>query len=133
MNPAMNLAGNLANSALLTDLYQLTMLQGYHDAGMEDVAVFEFFVRKLRPGRGFLMAAGLEQSLQFLEGLHFTSEELAWLANTGRFSNDFLAGLGTLRFTGDVHAMPEGTIFFRTNLSCASPRRSRRRNWSRRG
>jgi nicotinate phosphoribosyltransferase len=103
---------NPANSALLTDLYQLTMLQGYHDAGMDEIAVFEFFVRKLRPGRGFLIAAGLEQSLQFLEGLHFPSEELAWLANTGRFSDGFLAGLETLRFTGDVHAMPEGTIFF---------------------
>lgn len=103
---------NPVNSALLTDFYQLTMLEGYHDSGMEDIAVFEFFVRKLRPGRGFLMAAGLEQSLEFLEGLHFSSEELAWLANTGRFSNDFLAGLETLRFTGDVHAMPEGTIFF---------------------
>ena len=103
---------NPANCALLTDLYQLTMMQGYHDAGMEDVAVFEFFVRKLRPGRGFLMAAGLEQSLEFLEGLHFTSEELVWLAGTGRFSNDFLKSLETLRFTGDVHAMPEGTIFF---------------------
>jgi nicotinate phosphoribosyltransferase len=108
MNPPINLAG----SALLTDLYQLTMLEGYHDSGMEDIAVFEFFVRKLRPGRGFLMAAGLEQSLQFLEGLHFSSEELAWLASTGRFNNHFLASLETLRFTGDVHAMPEGTIFF---------------------
>jgi len=103
---------NPANSALLTDLYQLTMLQGYHDSGMEEVAVFEFFVRKLRPGRGFLMAAGLEQSLQFLEGLHFSSEELAWLASTGRFSNGFLARLEALRFTGDVHAMAEGTVFF---------------------
>src|SRR4030067_753050 len=103
---------NPANSALLTDLYQLTMLQGYHDAGREDVAVFEFFVRKLRPGRGFLMAAGLEQVLQFLEGLHFSPEELAWLASTGRFSNGFLAQLETLRFTGDVHAMAEGSVFF---------------------
>ncbi|MDE2118249.1 MAG: nicotinate phosphoribosyltransferase [Betaproteobacteria bacterium] len=103
---------NPANSALLTDLYQLTMLQGYHDSGREEVAVFEFFVRKLRPGRGFLMAAGLEQVLEFLEGLHFSSEELAWLASTGRFSREFLARLETLRFTGDVHAMPEGTVFF---------------------
>jgi nicotinate phosphoribosyltransferase len=108
MNPAMN----PANSALLTDLYQLTMLQGYHDAGMDDVAVFELFVRKLRPGRGFLIAAGLEQALQFLEGLHFSPAEMAWLDSTGRFSKEFLAGLETLRFTGDVHAMPEGTIFF---------------------
>ncbi|MFA6970503.1 MAG: nicotinate phosphoribosyltransferase [Gallionella sp.] len=103
---------NLAGSALLTDLYQLTMLQGYHDSGMEDVAVFEFFVRRLRPGRGFLMAAGLEQVLEFLEGLHFSPEELAWLASTGRFSKDFIASLEALRFTGDVHAMAEGTVFF---------------------
>jgi nicotinate phosphoribosyltransferase len=103
---------NPANSALLTDLYQLTMMQGYHDAGMEDIAVFEFFVRKLRPGRGFLVAAGLEQSLEFLEDLHFSSGDLTWLESTGRFSKEFLDSLATLRFTGDVHAMPEGTIFF---------------------
>lgn len=100
------------NSVLLTDLYQLTMLQGYYDTGMKDIAVFEFFVRKLRPGRGFLMAAGLEQALEFLEGMHFSSGELAWLASTGRFNEDFLASLMALRFTGDVHAMPEGTVFF---------------------
>ena len=103
---------NPVNSALLTDLYQLTMLQGYRDAGMEQVAVFEFFVRKLRSGRSFLMAAGLAQALEFLEGLHFSTEELAWLASTGRFNKKFLASLETLRFTGDVHAMPEGTVFF---------------------
>ena len=103
---------NPANSALLTDLYQLTMLQGYHESGMEDVAVFEFFVRKLRPGRGFLMAAGLEQALEFLETLHFAPEEMAWLAATGRFDKKFLEQLATLRFTGDVHAMLEGTVFF---------------------
>lgn len=103
---------NPASSVLLTDLYQLTMLQGYHDSNMKDVAVFEFFVRKLRPGRGFLMAAGLDQVLEFLQGLHFTPEELEWLASTGRFSKNLLAHLETLRFTGDVHAMPEGTIFF---------------------
>lgn len=103
---------NLASSVLLTDLYQLTMLQGYHDAGMEETAVFEFFVRRLRPGRSFLLAAGLEQSLEFLEQLHFTSEELEWLASTQSFSKDFLASLETLHFTGDVHAMPEGTVFF---------------------
>jgi len=103
---------NRENSPLLTDLYQLTMMQGYHDAGMKDVAVFEFFVRKLRRGRGFLMAAGLEQALQFLEGLQFTPEELVWLSSTGRFDTGFLTQLEELRFTGDVHAMPEGTIFF---------------------
>ena len=103
---------NPAKSVLLTDLYQLTMLQGYADSGMEEVAVFEFFVRKLRPGRGFLMAAGLEQVLEFLQGLQFSQEEMAWLHATGRFSKKFLGQLETLRFSGDVHAMPEGTIFF---------------------
>ncbi|MDA8128707.1 MAG: nicotinate phosphoribosyltransferase [Betaproteobacteria bacterium] len=101
-----------AASVLLTDLYQLTMLQAYHDAGMAETAVFEFFVRRLRPGRGFLLAAGLEQALESLEQLRFTARELEWLASTRRFSADFLASLETLRFTGDVHAMPEGTVFF---------------------
>ena len=103
---------NSAASVLLTDLYQLTMLQGYHDAGMAETAVFEFFVRRLRPARGFLLAAGLEQSLDYLEQLRFAPAELEWLASTRRFSQDFLASLETLRFTGDVHAMPEGTVFF---------------------
>ncbi|HEX7970975.1 MAG TPA: nicotinate phosphoribosyltransferase [Thiobacillus sp.] len=103
---------NPAASALLTDLYQLTMLQGYHDCGMADTAVFEFFVRRLRPGRGFLLAAGLEQALDYLEQLRFAPAELEWLASTRRFSPHFLAALEALRFTGDVHAMPEGTVFF---------------------
>ncbi|HEY5595572.1 MAG TPA: nicotinate phosphoribosyltransferase [Nitrospiria bacterium] len=100
------------SSALLTDLYQLTMLQGYFDQGMEATAVFEFFVRTLPSDRGFLMAAGLEQALDYLERLHFTPRELEWLAQSGRFSRDFVDSLDRLRFTGDVHAMPEGTIFF---------------------
>jgi nicotinate phosphoribosyltransferase len=99
-------------SALLTDLYQLTMLLGYFDRGMEDTAVFELFVRSLPPQRGFVVAAGLEQALDYLENLRVTPEELDWLASTGRFRQDFLDYLGRLRFTGDVHAMPEGTLFF---------------------
>jgi len=103
---------NQATGVLLTDLYQLTMLQGYHDSGMDQTAVFEFFVRRLRPGRGFLLAAGLEQVLDYLEQLRFAPGDLEWLASTGRFSPDFLGSLKNLRFTGDVHAMPEGTVFF---------------------
>ncbi|HSJ80249.1 MAG TPA: nicotinate phosphoribosyltransferase [Thiobacillus sp.] len=103
---------NPANSVLLTDLYQLTMLQGYHDASMAQTAVFEFFVRRLRPDRGFLLAAGLEQSLDYLQQLHFSPDELEWLASTQRFSPAFLASLENLRFSGDVDAMPEGTVFF---------------------
>ena len=103
---------NPGASALLTDLYQLTMLQGFFDQGMEDTAVFEFFSRQLPPTRGFLMAAGLEQVLDFLEHVRFTPQELDWLAQSGRFSRDFIDYLERLRFAGDVHAMPEGTIFF---------------------
>ena len=65
-----------APGALLTDLYQLTMIQAYLDSGQTDTAVFEFFVRKLPPPRGFLMAAGLEQALELLENLRFTADEL---------------------------------------------------------
>jgi nicotinate phosphoribosyltransferase len=97
---------------LLTDLYQLTMLHAYFSRGMEEMAVFEFFVRSLPPGRGFLMAAGLEQVLAYLEGLRFTEAELEWVAREGRFSAAFVDYLARLRFTGDVHAMPEGTLFF---------------------
>ena len=99
-------------SALLTDLYQLTMLQAYFDAGMAETAVFEFFVRALPPGRNFLVAAGLEQVLAYLQQFRVTEKELAWLRAHGGFREPFLAALGELRFTGDVHALPEGTIFF---------------------
>ena len=101
-----------SQSVLLTDLYQLTMLQGYFDRGMEETAVFEFFVRKFPSQRNFLVAAGLEQSLMFLENLRFTPEELEWVSRYGAFRPAFIQYLERLRFTGDVHAMPEGTVFF---------------------
>jgi len=103
---------NPLSSPLLTDLYQLTMLQAYYAHGMVDTAAFELFVRKLPPCRNFLMAAGLEQALEFLEGLHFEDAEIAWLEQSRLFRGDFLDRLRALRFTGDVYAMPEGTIFF---------------------
>lgn len=101
-----------ADGVLLTDLYQLTMLQGYYEQGMEETAVFEFFVRKLPKNRAYLVAAGLDQVLTYLEQLHFSPAEIAWLAGTGRFGPAMLERLADLRFTGDVHAMPEGTVFF---------------------
>ena len=100
------------NSALLTDLYQFTMVQAYLEQRMDEPAVFEFFVRRLPPHRNFLLAAGLEQVLTWLAQLHVTTEELAWLERTGRFSSGLLRYLETLRFTGDVDAMVEGTPFF---------------------
>jgi nicotinate phosphoribosyltransferase len=99
-------------SALLTDLYQLNMIQAYLESGQTDTAVFEFFVRKLPAQRSFFMAAGLEQALEFLENLRFSNDELAWLESSGRFSAGLIDYLANFRFSGDVHAMPEGTVFF---------------------
>ena len=99
-------------SALLTDLYQLTMLQAYLEAGQTDTAVFEFFVRKLPPQRSFLMAAGLAQALDFIENLKFSNDELAWLDRTGKFNAKLIDYLADFRFTGEVHAGPEGSLFF---------------------
>jgi nicotinate phosphoribosyltransferase len=99
-------------SPLLTDLYQINMIQAYLDHGDTDTAVFELFVRSLPARRGFLLAAGLEQALDFLENLRFSAADIAWLKSTGRFGKNLLDYLGDFRFTGDVHAMPEGTAFF---------------------
>jgi nicotinate phosphoribosyltransferase len=103
---------NPSSSALLTDLYEFTMAQAYRDRGMDEPAVFEFFVRKLPPHRNFLVAAGLEQVLDFLADLHITQEELTWLEQTGLFKPNLLRYLETVRFTGEVDAMAEGTMFF---------------------
>jgi len=101
-----------STTPLLTDLYQLNMIQAYLDHGETKPAVFEFFVRKLPARRGFLVAAGLEQALAFLENVRFSAEDIDWLARRGRFSKGLLDYLAGVRFTGDVHAMPEGTVFF---------------------
>jgi nicotinate phosphoribosyltransferase len=99
-------------SALLTDLYQLNMVQAYLDHGETKTAVFEFFVRTLPARRGFFLAAGLEQVLDYLENLRFSAAEIAWLESTGRFQQNLLEYLRDFRFSGDVHAIPEGTAFF---------------------
>jgi nicotinate phosphoribosyltransferase len=99
-------------SALLTDLSQINMMQAYLDHGETDTAVFEFFVRSLPTRRGFLLAAGLKQALDYLENLCFSAAELDWLKSTGRFRTNLLDYLRDFRFSGDIHAMPEGTVFF---------------------
>jgi nicotinate phosphoribosyltransferase len=99
-------------SPLLTDLYQLNMIQAYLDHGETKTAVFELFCRTLPARRGFLMASGLEQALDYLEDLRFSADDIAWLQSTGRFEKNALDYFAQLRFTGDVHAMPEGTVFF---------------------
>lgn len=97
---------------MLTDLYELTMLQAYLDEGMADTAVFEFFVRALPPQRNFLMVAGIEQVVDYLATLRFRDDDLRWLGQTGRFHPVFLDWLRDFRFSGDVYAMREGTVFF---------------------
>ncbi len=100
------------SSALLTDLYQLTMVQAYVDHGLTDTASFELFVRRLPAERNFLVAAGLEQVLGFLEDFRFSEQELDWYARSRNAPPAFIDFLRALRFEGDVWAMPEGTLFF---------------------
>src|SRR5690242_20341464 len=101
-----------ATSPLLTDLYQINMIQAYLDHGDTETAVFELFVRSLPPRRGFLVAAGLQQALDFMEQLRFSAADIDWLASTGRFNNNLLDYLRDFRFSGEVHAVAEGTVFF---------------------
>jgi len=100
------------SSVLLTDLYQLTMAHAYFELDMHETAVFELFVRRLPRPRRFLVAAGLEQVLDYLEGLRFSAEDIEFLASLGTFPARFLDHLAGVRFTGSVHAMREGTPFF---------------------
>lgn len=100
------------NSGLLTDLYQLTMLDTYLDRDMHGEAVFEFFSRHLPNNRNFLVAAGLEQLLDYLESQMFSAEEIAWLDASGRFTPKLIDYLANFRFSGTVRAMREGTVFF---------------------
>ena len=102
-------------SGLQTDLYELTMAAAYLETGFDALATFELFVRSLPPRRNYLVAAGLDQALDFLENVNFSNEEIAYLRTFPVFSgigNDFFDYLSRFRFSGDVWAMPEGTIFF---------------------
>lgn len=101
-----------ANAALLTDLYQLTMLQAYWREEMSRPAKFSLFFRRLPPARNYLLACGLEDVLRYLETLRFGAGSLGYLATFDEFTPAFLDWLGELRFTGDVHAVPEGTPLF---------------------
>jgi len=99
-------------SPLTTDLYELNMVQAYLDRGEDKEAVFEFFVRRLPERRGFLLTAGLDDVLAYLETLRFSPGEIDWLKGTKRFRNNLIDYLAAFRFTGDVHAIPEGTVCF---------------------
>lgn len=98
--------------ALFTDLYELTMLQAYFDEGMMEDAVFSLFVRRLPARRNFLLSCGLDTVLGYLESLHFSDDDIAYLRSLGKFSERFLAWLRDFCFTGEVRAVPEGTPVF---------------------
>jgi nicotinate phosphoribosyltransferase len=103
------------HSGLLTDLYELTMAAGYLQTGFDARATFELFVRHLPPHRNYLVAAGLEQGLEFLENVHFSTKEIDYLRRHPVFRHirdEFYDYLSTFRFTGDVWAMPEGSLVF---------------------
>jgi nicotinate phosphoribosyltransferase len=103
-------------SALATDLYQVTMMAGYHASGQNEPRTFELFVRGLPNHRQYLVAAGLEQALEYLADLHFTQDEIAWLRTLRALadvpSSFFETYLPAFRFTGDVWAVEEGEVFF---------------------
>jgi nicotinate phosphoribosyltransferase len=111
------------NAAMLTDLYELTMLESYHASGMNDIAVFDLFVRRLPAARNYLVACGLEDLLHYLETFSFSPSHLSYLESLNRFSKDFIQRLENLRFSGDVYAVPEGTVVFANEpiLEIAAP------------
>ena len=104
------------NLGLATDLYQLTMAAGYLANGRQhDVASFELFVRKFPKNRSFLVMAGLQQALEYLQNLRFSEAEISYLKSLPVFaevSENFFEYLRNFRFSGEVSAMQEGTIFF---------------------
>lgn len=103
----------MRNLTMLTDLYQLTMVYGYFKTGMgNNEAVFDLFYRRNPCGNGFAIAAGLEQTIDYIQNLHFSGEDIDYLRELGLFDDQFLEFLREFRFTGEIYAVPEGTIVF---------------------
>lgn len=121
------------NMTMLCDFYELTMGNGYLEHGMQDrITYFDVFFRSVPDDGGYAIAAGLEQIIDYIENLHFTDEDIAYLRSRKLFSEAFLDYLKNFRFTGDIWAVPEGTPVFRASRSsrCARPP-SRRSSWRR--
>ena len=101
------------NMTMLCDFYELTMGNGYFQTGYKDrIVYFDVFFRKVPDGGGFAITAGLEQLIDYIENLHFSEEDIAYLRGRGIFCEEFLAYLRDFRFTGDIYAIPEGTPVF---------------------
>jgi len=99
------------NMSLFTDFYELAMCASYFDNKKFEPATFDLFIRRLPPNRGYLLFAGLEQALRYLESVRFTEKHLAYLKTQG-FNQPFLDYLRDFKFTGEVWAAPEGTVAF---------------------
>ena len=101
------------NLTLLTDLYELTMMQGYFKhKDRNETVIFDAFYRSNPCGGGYAISAGLEQVIQYIKELHFSKEDIDYLASLGIFQEDFLEYLSTFKFSGDIYAIPEGTVMF---------------------
>ena len=101
------------NLTLVTDLYQLTMMQVYFkEKDSNETVIFDMFYRTNPHGNGFAICAGLEQAIEYIKGLHFDESDIEYLRSLNIFAGDFLEYLSTFRFTGDIYAIPEGTVVF---------------------
>ena len=100
------------NLTLLTDLYELTMMQGYYEKGQNEKVIFDVFFRQNPCNNGYSVCAGLDQVIDYIKNLHFTYEDVDYLRGLGIFKEDFLHYLSGFHFSGDIYAIPEGTVVF---------------------
>ena len=100
------------NLTLLTDLYELTMMQGYYENPSDQIVVFDAFYRKNPCGGAYAVCAGLEQVIEYVRDLHFSPDDIDYLRSLHIFNDDFLEYLRGFHFTGDIYAIPEGTVVF---------------------
>ena len=100
------------NLSLLTDLYELTMMQGYFKTNKQETVIFDAFYRTNPCGNGYAICAGLDQVIDYIKNLRFSPEDISYLRSVGCFDEDFLEYLAAFRFSGDIYAIPEGTVIF---------------------
>ena len=100
------------NLTLLTDLYELTMMQGYFQSKTKQQVVFDVFYRHNPCGGGYAICAGLDQVIEYIKNLNFSYEDIVYLQSLNLFDEDFLEYLRSFHFSGDIYAVPEGTVVF---------------------
>ena len=103
---------NKQDLTLLTDLYELTMMQGYYEQKQNEVVVFDVFFRQNPCNNGYSVCAGLAQVIDYIKNLNFTYEDVDYLRSLGIFNENFLQYLSGFHFSGDIYAIPEGTVVF---------------------